>query len=101
MESIGTNSLAFSFNPLDDDIDHSVPDGDGAHSGGNSTTKGKGKFSNLGKIFKPWKWRKKRSSDKFKETSEGLCQLITNKKTSKTKGQLHDKLRLCLNNLSH
>ncbi|XP_029332174.1 phosphatase and actin regulator 4 isoform X2 [Mus caroli] len=33
-------------------------------------TKRKSKFSALGKIFKPWKWRKKKSSDKFKETSE-------------------------------
>ncbi|XP_056597707.1 phosphatase and actin regulator 4A isoform X1 [Triplophysa dalaica] len=56
----------------DDEIDNSVPDSDGAHPGGNSSTKGKGKFSNLGKIFKPWKWRKKKSSEKFKETSEVL-----------------------------
>uniref|UniRef100_A0A674A4U8 Phosphatase and actin regulator 4 n=1 Tax=Salmo trutta TaxID=8032 RepID=A0A674A4U8_SALTR len=34
--------------------------------------KGKGKFSTLGKIFKPWKWRKKKSSEKFTETSEVL-----------------------------
>lgn len=33
-------------------------------------TKRKSKFSGFGKIFKPWKWRKKKS-DKFKETSEG------------------------------
>ncbi|XP_052033554.1 phosphatase and actin regulator 4 isoform X3 [Apodemus sylvaticus] len=40
---------------------------------GDSTppTKRKSKFSGFGKIFKPWKWRKKKSSDKFKETSEG------------------------------
>lgn len=36
-------------------------------------TKRKSKFSGFGKIFKPWKWRKKKSSDKFKETSEGEC----------------------------
>lgn len=41
-------------------------------STGDSTPKRKGKFSTLGKIFKPWKWRKKKSSEKFKETSEGL-----------------------------
>lgn len=36
-------------------------------------SKQKGKFSSLGKIFKPWKWRKKKeSSEKFKETSEGM-----------------------------
>ncbi|NXR12443.1 PHAR4 regulator, partial [Semnornis frantzii] len=34
-------------------------------------TKRKSKFPSFGKIFKPWKWRKKKSSDKFKETSEG------------------------------
>lgn len=38
---------------------------------GHSTPKRKGKLSTLGKIFKPWKWRKKKSSEKFKETSEG------------------------------
>ncbi|KAJ7402832.1 hypothetical protein BTVI_82967 [Pitangus sulphuratus] len=31
--------------------------------------KRKGKLSNIGKIFKPWKWRKKKTSDKFRETS--------------------------------
>ncbi|XP_078788979.1 phosphatase and actin regulator 4B isoform X6 [Oryzias latipes] len=43
-------------------------------SRGDSTppSKHKGsKFSTLGKIFKPWRWRKKKSSEKFKETSEG------------------------------
>ncbi|KAI5628947.1 phosphatase and actin regulator 4B isoform X3, partial [Silurus asotus] len=42
--------------------------------GGDSTPppKRKGKFSTLGKIFKPWKWRKKKSSEKFQETSEVL-----------------------------
>lgn len=37
--------------------------------------KGKGKLSSLGKIFKPWKWRKKRTSDKFQDLSKGtfLC----------------------------
>lgn len=28
------------------------------------------KFANLGRIFKPWKWRKKKS-EKFKHTSAG------------------------------
>lgn len=43
---------------------------------GDSTPKRKGKFSTLGKIFKPWKWRKKKSSEKFKETSEGRCHIL-------------------------
>ena len=56
-----------------DEVDHlhTTTEGDG-----DSTPlpfKGKGKFSTLGKIFKPWKWRKKKSSEKFTETSEGLC----------------------------
>ncbi|XP_061772077.1 phosphatase and actin regulator 4B isoform X3 [Nerophis ophidion] len=43
-----------------------------ASSTGESTPppKRKGKFSSLGNFFKPWKWRKKKSSEKFKETSE-------------------------------
>ncbi|XP_026558286.1 phosphatase and actin regulator 4 isoform X3 [Pseudonaja textilis] len=32
--------------------------------------KRKSKFAGFGKIFKPWKWRKKKTSGKFKETSE-------------------------------
>lgn len=40
-------------------------------SGTTPPTRRKSKFPSLGKIFKPWKWRKKKSSDKFKETSEG------------------------------
>ncbi|XP_078279170.1 phosphatase and actin regulator 4-like isoform X3 [Rhinoraja longicauda] len=36
------------------------------------TARRKGKFPGFGKIFKPWKWRKKKSSEKFKETSAVL-----------------------------
>ncbi|XP_012929778.1 phosphatase and actin regulator 4 isoform X5 [Heterocephalus glaber] len=43
-------------------------------------TKRKSKFSGFGKIFKPWKWRKKKSSDKFKETSEALERKISMRK---------------------
>ncbi|XP_072404389.1 phosphatase and actin regulator 4-like isoform X3 [Chiloscyllium punctatum] len=32
----------------------------------------RGKFPGFGKIFKPWKWRKKKTSEKFKETSAVL-----------------------------
>lgn len=46
-------------------------------STGDSTPKRKGKLSTLGKIFKPWKWRKKKSSEKFKETSEGWSYNLT------------------------
>lgn len=30
------------------------------------------KFSTLVKFFKPWKWRRKKKSDRFKETSKGI-----------------------------
>ncbi|KAG1961075.1 phosphatase and actin regulator 4A isoform X5 [Pimephales promelas] len=65
----------------DDEVDHSMPESDGAHpAAGTPSAKGKGKFSNFGKIFKPWKWRKKKSSDKFKETSEVLERKISMRK---------------------
>ncbi|XP_029694665.1 phosphatase and actin regulator 4B isoform X4 [Takifugu rubripes] len=54
--------------------------GDGG-STGESTPKRKGKFSTLGKIFKPWKWRKKKSSEKFKETSEELERKMSTRRT--------------------
>ncbi|XP_030073475.1 phosphatase and actin regulator 4 isoform X2 [Microcaecilia unicolor] len=43
-------------------------------------TKRKSKFAGFGKIFKPWKWRKKKSSDKFKATSEVLERKISMRK---------------------
>lgn len=43
-------------------------------------TKRKSKFATFGKIFKPWKWRKKKPSDKFKETSEVLERKISMRK---------------------
>ncbi|XP_005991100.1 phosphatase and actin regulator 4B isoform X1 [Latimeria chalumnae] len=43
-------------------------------------TKRKSKLSGFGKIFKPWKWRKKKSSEKFKETSEALERKISMRK---------------------
>ncbi|KAJ8364788.1 hypothetical protein SKAU_G00136190 [Synaphobranchus kaupii] len=33
--------------------------------------KQRGKLSSFGKIFKPWKWRKKKTSDKFQDLSKG------------------------------
>ncbi|XP_051507868.1 phosphatase and actin regulator 2-like isoform X2 [Myxocyprinus asiaticus] len=43
--------------------------------------KGKGKLSTLGKIFKPWKWRKKRTSDKFQDLSKVLERKISTRQT--------------------
>ncbi|KAI7798422.1 Phosphatase and actin regulator 4A [Triplophysa rosa] len=87
-----------------DEIDNSVPDSDGAHPGGNSSTKGKGKFYNLGKIFKPWKWRKKKSSDKFKETSEVLERKLSVRKPKEElieRGLLKDNPDNECNNVNH
>ncbi|XP_016343051.1 phosphatase and actin regulator 4A-like isoform X5 [Sinocyclocheilus anshuiensis] len=80
----GASTQTLNPNPAyitDVEVDHSVPESDGAPPGaGTPAAKGKGKFSSLGKIFKPWKWRKKRSSDKFKETSEVLERKISMRK---------------------
>uniref|UniRef100_A0A8C8RWP4 Phosphatase and actin regulator n=1 Tax=Pelusios castaneus TaxID=367368 RepID=A0A8C8RWP4_9SAUR len=43
--------------------------------------KRKGKLSTIGKIFKPWKWRKKKTSDKFKETSAVLERKISTRQS--------------------
>ncbi|XP_048862421.1 phosphatase and actin regulator 2 isoform X4 [Brienomyrus brachyistius] len=39
--------------------------------------KQKGKLSSLGKIFKPWKWRKKKTSEKFQDLSKVLERKIS------------------------
>ncbi|KAJ3598624.1 hypothetical protein NHX12_002129 [Muraenolepis orangiensis] len=59
-------------------------DGGGGGSGvddSSSLPKRKGKFSTLGKIFKPWKWRKKKTSDSFQETSEVLERKMSTRRT--------------------
>ncbi|XP_016131121.1 phosphatase and actin regulator 4B isoform X2 [Sinocyclocheilus grahami] len=63
-----------SWSPDDEgDHQHSSTGSEGGTAGDSTPPpKRKGKFSTLGKIFKPWKWRKKKSSEKFKETSEVL-----------------------------
>lgn len=56
----------------DDEVDlqHGTTQGEEGNSGGGTPpSKRKGKFSKMGKIFKPWKWRKKKPSEKFAETS--------------------------------
>ncbi|XP_056330887.1 phosphatase and actin regulator 4B isoform X4 [Danio aesculapii] len=71
LETAPQNSCAY----LDDEVEHqhSTMGSEGGTAGdGTPPPKRKGKFSTLGKIFKPWKWRKKKSSEKFKETSEVL-----------------------------
>ncbi|KAM8998649.1 phosphatase and actin regulator 4 isoform 1-T1 [Ara ararauna] len=68
-----------------EEVDHTPTDagmGVDVLESGDTTppTKRKSKFSSFGKIFKPWKWRKKKSSDKFKETSEVLERKISMRK---------------------
>ncbi|XP_066552622.1 phosphatase and actin regulator 2 isoform X2 [Amia ocellicauda] len=43
--------------------------------------KQKGKLSSLGKIFKPWKWRKKKTSDKFQDLSKVLERKISTRQS--------------------
>ncbi|KAL6109009.1 phactr4 [Pungitius sinensis] len=61
---------------------HSTMVGEGGSTGDSTPPpKRKGKFSTIGKIFKPWKWRKKKSSDRFKETSEELERKMSTRRT--------------------
>ncbi|XP_042279832.1 phosphatase and actin regulator 4B isoform X1 [Thunnus maccoyii] len=61
---------------------HSTMAGEGGSTGDSTPPpKRKGKFSTLGKIFKPWKWRKKKSSDKFNQTSEELERKMSTRRT--------------------
>lgn len=64
----------FVFIYIVDGIDKtSIANSDGPNPGSRSPSfKRKGKLSTIGKIFKPWKWRKKKTSEKFKETSAGI-----------------------------
>ncbi|XP_069549398.1 phosphatase and actin regulator 4B isoform X4 [Brachyistius frenatus] len=61
---------------------HSTMVGEGGSTEDSTPTpKRKGKFSTLGKIFKPWKWRKKKSSEKFQEASEELERKMSTRRT--------------------
>lgn len=70
-------------NPDDEvDLQHSTTGVDDGNSGGGTPpTKRKGKFSKMGRIFKPWKWRKKKPSEKFAETSIALERKISVRKS--------------------
>ncbi|XP_074920110.1 phosphatase and actin regulator 2 isoform X2 [Chelonoidis abingdonii] len=60
----------------------SVANSDGPTPGSQTPPfKRKGKLSTIGKIFKPWKWRKKKTSDKFKETSAVLERKISTRQS--------------------
>nr|XP_028579412.1 phosphatase and actin regulator 2 isoform X1 [Podarcis muralis] len=60
----------------------SIANSDGPNPGSRSPSfKRKGKLSTIGKIFKPWKWRKKKTSEKFKETSAVLERKISTRQS--------------------
>ncbi|KFQ15295.1 Phosphatase and actin regulator 2, partial [Leptosomus discolor] len=60
----------------------SIANSDGPAPGSQTPPfKRKGKLSTIGKIFKPWKWRKKKSSDKFRETSAVLERKISTRQS--------------------
>ncbi|XP_051246088.1 phosphatase and actin regulator 4A isoform X2 [Dicentrarchus labrax] len=64
------------------DLQHGTTPGEEGNSGGGTPpTKRKGKFSKMGRIFKPWKWRKKKPSEKFTETSIALERKISVRKS--------------------
>ncbi|XP_041865544.1 phosphatase and actin regulator 2 isoform X2 [Melanotaenia boesemani] len=48
-----------------------------AHASGQQ----RNKLSSLGKLFKPWKWRKKKTSDKFQDLSKVLERKISTRQT--------------------
>nr|XP_057913966.1 phosphatase and actin regulator 2 isoform X2 [Doryrhamphus excisus] len=41
----------------------------------------RGKLSSLGRLFKPWKWRKKKTSDRFQDLSKVLERKISTRQT--------------------
>ncbi|XP_049978173.1 phosphatase and actin regulator 2 isoform X1 [Alexandromys fortis] len=60
----------------------SIANSDGPPGGSQTPPfKRKGKLSTIGKIFKPWKWRKKKTSDKFRETSAVLERKISTRQS--------------------
>ncbi|XP_069454697.1 phosphatase and actin regulator 2 isoform X5 [Ovis canadensis] len=70
-------------NPRVDGLDKaSIANSDGPTAGSQTPPfKRKGKLSTIGKIFKPWKWRKKKTSDKFRETSAVLERKISTRQS--------------------
>nr|XP_033795826.1 phosphatase and actin regulator 2 isoform X3 [Geotrypetes seraphini] len=60
----------------------SIANSDGPAPGSQTPPlKRRGKLSSIGKIFKPWKWRKKKASEKFRETSAVLERKISTRQS--------------------
>ncbi|KAK7902039.1 hypothetical protein WMY93_018808 [Mugilogobius chulae] len=57
---------------------------DSATNTPNGSRQQRGKLSSLGKIFKPWKWRKKKTSDKFQDLSKVLERKISTRQTERS-----------------
>ncbi|MEE6475565.1 hypothetical protein FKM82_010800 [Ascaphus truei] len=69
------NTSCYCFDGLDK---ASIANSDAPNSGNQTPPlKRKGRLSSIGKIFKPWKWRKKKASEKFRETSAVLERKIS------------------------
>uniref|UniRef100_A0A8C0QT38 Phosphatase and actin regulator n=1 Tax=Canis lupus dingo TaxID=286419 RepID=A0A8C0QT38_CANLU len=85
--TLGRGSISWSpLIPQDRDVDGldkaSIANSDGPTAGSQTPPfKRKGKLSTIGKIFKPWKWRKKKTSDKFRETSAVLERKISTRQS--------------------
>ncbi|XP_063165204.1 phosphatase and actin regulator 2 isoform X2 [Candoia aspera] len=77
--SVSTLSVAANVDGIDK---VSVANSDGTNPGSQTPPfKRKGKLSTIGKIFKPWKWRKKKTSEKFIETSAVLERKISTRQS--------------------
>ncbi|GCC36819.1 phosphatase and actin regulator 2 isoform X1 [Chiloscyllium punctatum] len=61
---------------------YSITNSEGLPPGsGTPPLKRKSKLASIGKIFKPWKWRKKKASEKFQETSALLERKISTRQS--------------------
>ncbi|XP_068615163.1 phosphatase and actin regulator 2-like, partial [Brachionichthys hirsutus] len=58
-----------------------VVDGAADTQNSHASRQQRGKLSSLGKLFKPWKWRKKKTSDKFQDLSKVLERKISTRQT--------------------
>ncbi|XP_054653812.1 phosphatase and actin regulator 2 isoform X2 [Dunckerocampus dactyliophorus] len=58
-----------------------VDSGADTHNAPASRQQQRGKLSSLGRLFKPWKWRKKKSSDRFQDLSKVLERKISTRQT--------------------
>ncbi|XP_064412080.1 phosphatase and actin regulator 2 isoform X2 [Latimeria chalumnae] len=82
MGQTSASALSQQANSVDGLEKTTVTDSDGQTSGSQTPPlKRKGKLSSLGKIFKPWKWRKKKTSEKFRETSAVLERKISTRQS--------------------